>query len=66
MPGDHGVWTTVCHRFLQWRDPGVFETLTGGVIAVAAARGQVDLGLIGVDSTVVRAHHDGTAAAGRH
>ena len=58
MPDDHGAWTTVYHRFLQWRDLGVFEALMDGVIAEAAARGQVDLSLVSVDSTVARAHHD--------
>ena len=58
MPADHGAWTTVYHRFLQWRDLGVFESLMGGVIAEAAARGQADLSLVSVDSTVARAHHD--------
>lgn len=29
-----------------------------GMISEAAARGQVDLSLVSVDSTVARAHHD--------
>lgn len=58
MPEVHGAWQTVYQRFEQWRDAGVFHGLLEGLIAEAAARGQVDLGLVSVDSTVVRAHHD--------
>lgn len=57
MPTEHGAWQTVCHRFLQWRDEGVFEQLMDEMIAEAAQRGQVDLSLVSVDSTVARAHH---------
>jgi transposase len=58
MPPEHGAWQTVYHRFMQWRDAGVFERLMDGMIAEAARRGQVDLSLVSVDSTVARAHHD--------
>jgi transposase len=58
-----GAWSTVSNRFRQWRDAGVFEALLEGVIAEAARRGEVDLSLVSVDSTTVRAHHD---AAGMH
>lgn len=43
---------------MQWRDAGVFERLMDGMIAEAARRGQMDLSLVSVDSTVARAHHD--------
>lgn len=36
---------------------GTFQTLMEAMIAEAAARGQVDLGLVSMDSTVARAHH---------
>jgi hypothetical protein len=58
MPEVYGAWQTVYQRFEQWRDAGVFPGLLDGLIAEAAARGQVDLGLVSVDSTVARAHHD--------
>jgi transposase len=57
MPDTYGAWQTVYHRFLQWRDAGVFQRLMDGMIAEAARRGQVDLTLVSVDSTVARAHH---------
>lgn len=63
MPEDFGAWPTVHNRFRQWRDAGVFDALLEGVIAEAANRGEVDLSLVSVDSTIARAHHD---AAGMH
>lgn len=36
-----------------------------GMIAEAARRGQVDLSLVSVDSTVARAHHDAAGMAVR-
>lgn len=47
----------------QVRDAGVFEALLEGLIAEAAKRGDVDVSLVGIDSTTARAHHD---AAGMH
>lgn len=58
MPSEFGAWSTVYQRFAQWRDAGVFETLMEGVIAEAARRGQAEISLVSVDSTVARAHHD--------
>ena len=63
MPERFGAWPTVHNRFRQWRDAGVFEALLESLIAEAAKRGEVDLSLVSVDSTTVRAHHD---AAGMH
>ncbi|MEY9969338.1 hypothetical protein ABIA33_007426 [Streptacidiphilus sp. MAP12-16] len=40
------------------RDADVFAALMEGMIAEAARRGQADLSLVSVDSTVPRAHHD--------
>ncbi|CAM5533411.1 Transposase OS=Kitasatospora aureofaciens OX=1894 GN=GCM10010502_73150 PE=4 SV=1 [Kitasatospora aureofaciens] len=63
VPKEFGAWSTVSNRFRQCRDAGVFEALMEGLIAEAAKRGEVDLSLVSVDSTTVRAHHD---AAGMH
>lgn len=63
MPQEFGAWPTVHNRFRQWRDTGVFDALLEGAIAEAGRRGEVDLSLVSVDSTVARAHHD---AAGIH
>src|ERR1039458_2390659 len=58
MPEEFGAWQTVYDRFAQWRDVGVFAALMEGMIAEAARRGQADMSLVSVGSTVARAHHD--------
>lgn len=58
VPGEFGPWSTVYDRFRWWRDAGVFQALMDAAIAEAARRGQVDLSLVGIDSTTARAHHD--------
>ncbi|MFI6582898.1 transposase [Embleya sp. NPDC050493] len=58
VPERYGPWQTVYQRFQAWALAGTFEALMEAMIAEAAARGQVELGLVSVDSTVVRAHHD--------
>lgn len=63
LPEKYGSWSTVYGRFESWAGAGVFEALMEGMIAEAAVRGQVDLGLVSVDSTVVRAHHDAAGMA---
>lgn len=65
MPPEFGPWQTVYDRFTQWRNAGVFAALMEGMIAEAARRGQVDMSLVGVDSTVARAHHDAAGMAVR-
>lgn len=63
IPSEFGAWQTIYHRFLKWRDEGVFEAVLDGMIAEAARRGQADLSLVSVDSTVARAHHDAAGMA---
>lgn len=58
MAPEFGAWQTVYNRFIQWRDLGIFKALMDGMIVEAARRGQVDLSLVSVDSTVARARHD--------
>ncbi|MDQ1041892.1 hypothetical protein QFZ76_000127 [Streptomyces sp. V4I2] len=58
MPEEFGAWQTVYGRFAQWRDVGVFAALMEQMIAEAARRGQADMSLVSVDSTVARSHHD--------
>ncbi len=57
LPVEYGPWSTVYDRFRLWATTGVFEQLMQAVIAEAAARGQIDLDLVSVDSTTARAHH---------
>ena len=61
--GDLTPWSTAYDRFRSWALNGVFEQLMQAMIAEAAARGQVDLDLVGVDSTTARAHHHAAGMA---
>src|SRR6266699_1855693 len=63
LPERYGPWSTVAGRFRAWVQAGVFQRLMDGLIAEAAARGQVDLTLVSVDSTVARAHQDAAGMA---
>jgi transposase len=63
LPERYGPWSTVAGRFRTWARRGVFQDLMDGLIAEAAARGQVDLTLVSVDSTVARAHQDAAGMA---
>jgi transposase len=63
VPERYGPWTTVYSRFRAWALAGVFQDLMDGLIAEAAARGQVGLELVSVDSTVVRAHQESAGLA---
>jgi transposase len=63
LPGRYGPWQTVYGRFRAWALAGVFEALMDGLIAEAASRGQLDLALVSVDSTVARAHQDAAGMA---
>lgn len=57
-PAEFGAWQAVYDRFAEWRDAGVFTALMEAMIAEAAWRGQADMSLVNVDSTVARAHRD--------
>ncbi|MBB4962793.1 transposase [Saccharothrix violaceirubra] len=63
VPERYGPWSTVYSRFNTWAKTGVFQTLMEALIAEAASRGQVDLELVSVDSTIVRAHHESAGLA---
>lgn len=63
VPQEYGSWSTVYGAFRRWALAGTFRTLMEGMIAEAAARGQVDLDLVSVDSTVARAHHHAAGMA---
>jgi transposase len=66
VPERYGPWSTIYSRFNSWAKTGVFQDLMDALIAEAAARGQVGLELVSVDSTIVRAHQEsaGLAVAG--
>lgn len=63
IPERYGPWSTVYGRFQIWVAAGTFQTLMDTMIAEAASRGQVDLSLVSVDSTVSREHHHAAGMA---
>ena len=63
VPQQYGSWSTIYDRFRSWAADGVFQALMEAMIAEAAARGDVDLGLFSVDSTVARAHQHAAGMA---
>lgn len=63
VPQEYGSWSTVYGAFQRWAAAGTFRMLMEGMIAEAAARDQVDLDLVSVDSTVARAHHHAAGIA---
>jgi hypothetical protein len=56
VPARYGSWSTIYDQFRMWATGGVFARVMEAMIAEAARRGQVDLSLVSVDSTVARAH----------
>ncbi len=52
----YGWWSTVYDRFRARTVTGVMQNLQEQMIAEAATRGEVDLSLVSVDSTIERAH----------
>jgi transposase len=63
LPDEFGPWQSAYDRFRIWATQGIFQYLMEAVIAEAAARDQVDLGLVSVDSTTARAHHHAAGMA---
>ncbi|MCX5562809.1 IS5 family transposase [Streptomyces sp. NBC_00038] len=63
LPDEFGPWQSAYDRFRIWTAQGAFQRLMEAVIAEAAARGQVDLGLVSVDSATARAHHHAAGMA---
>ncbi len=57
VPTTYGNWSTIYDRFRTWASQGIFENLMNAMIEEAAVRGDVDLDLVSVDSSVCRAHH---------
>jgi transposase len=62
LPGCFGPWQTVYHRFASWAKDGTWHRVLTELQARADVAGDLDW-LVGVDSTIVRAHQH---AAGAH
>jgi transposase len=63
LPTAYGPWETVYYRHRRWSADGTWEHVLDGLRA-GCDTGQGDGWTVGIDSTVVRAHHD--AAGARH
>lgn len=63
MPAAYGPWETVYCRHRRWSADGTWERVLDGLRA-GCDTDDGDGWTVGVDSTVVRAHHD--AAGARH
>jgi transposase len=63
LPACYGKWQTVYYRHRRWSADGTWERVLDGLRAGCDADQGTDR-TVGVDATVVRAHHD--AAGARH
>lgn len=63
MPATYGPWETVYYRHRRWSADGTWERILDG-LRVGCDTDDGDAWTVGIDSTVVRAHHD--AAGARH
>lgn len=64
LPPCYGHWKTVYNRHRRWSADGTWAEVLSGLRAGADADERFDEWAVGVDSTVVRAHHH--AAGARH
>lgn len=64
LPGECPPWQTVFHRFTRWARDGTWHRILVALQARADADGDLDW-LVGVDSTVVRAHQHAAGASKR-
>ena len=64
LPPCYGKWKTVYNRHRRWSADGTWARVLSGLRAGADGDERFDEWAVGVDSTVVRAHHH--AAGARH
>jgi transposase len=64
LPPCYGKWKTVYNRHRRWSADGTWAKVLDGLRAGADTDERFDEWAVGVDSTVVRAHHH--AAGARH
>ncbi len=57
LPTEFGPWQSAYDRFRIRAKRGIFQQVMEAMIAEAAARDQVGMGLVSVDSATSRAHH---------
>jgi transposase len=64
LPSGYGPWKTAYNRHRRWSADGTWERVLAGLQAGSDGDAGDGEWVIGVDSTVVRAHHH--AAGARH
>lgn len=62
LPTRFGKWKTAHDRYRRWPADGTWERILRAVQAVADAEGLLDWSVVGVDSTVCRAHQHAAGA----
>ncbi|MBT2385011.1 IS5 family transposase [Streptomyces sp. ISL-11] len=65
LPTRFGKWQTAYGRHRRWSADGTWERVLQGLQAVADAEGRIDWSMVGVDSTVLRAHQHAAGARKR-
>jgi putative transposase len=67
LPSHFGAWQSVAERHLRWSLDGTYQQMFAALEADMDDEGRDLVGLLSVDSTVVRAHqHAAGARPGRH
>lgn len=59
LPDEFGKWNSVCRRFAEWRDKGVFIAMFE-----ALSQADADVEYVMVDATIVSVHRHGQGAKG--
>jgi transposase len=62
LPSRFGKWKTVHDRHRRWSADGTWDRILRAIQADADAEGRVDWSMVGVDSTVCRAHQHAAGA----
>lgn len=65
LPTRFGKWQTVYDRHRRWSADGTWEKILRSLQAGADAEGRIDWSMVGVDSTVCRAHQHAAGARKR-
>lgn len=65
LPSRFGKWQTVHGRHHRWSADGTWARVLRGLQVVADAEGRIDWSMVGVDSTILRAHQYAAGARKR-
>ncbi|MFF8411225.1 IS5 family transposase [Streptomyces omiyaensis] len=65
LPERFGSWKTVHDRHRRWSADGTWDGILQALLTAADADGRIDWSMVGVDSTVCRAHQHAAGASTR-